>query len=138
MFKSVVRPAMLYGAETWPIKRAQELEVAEMRMLRWMLEVTRRDNVRNSLIRGKAKVMEVTKKVQERRMQWFGNIKRREEEYVGRRILDMEVEGRRLRGIPKKRRKDCIGDYLRERGLREEDIVDQALWIILARNSHLI
>ena len=45
----------------------------------------------------------VTKKVQERRMQWFGHIKRREEEYVGRRILDMEVEGRRQRGIPKKR-----------------------------------
>ena len=105
VFKSVVRPAMLYGAETWPIKRAQEstLEVAEMRMLRWMLEVTRRDNVRNSLIRGKAKVMEVTKKVQERRMQWFGHIKRREEDYIGRRKLDMEVEGKRQRGRPKKR-----------------------------------
>ena len=105
VFKSVVRPAMLYGAETWPIKRAQEskLEVAEMRMLRWMLGVTRRDKVRNSLIRGTAKVTEVTKKVQERRMQWFGHIKRPEEEYVSRRILDMEVEGRRQRGRPKKR-----------------------------------
>ena len=77
MFKSVVRPAMLYGAETGPIKRAQEskLEFAEMRMLRWMLGVTRRDKVRNSLIRGTAKITEVTKKVQERRMQWFGHIK---------------------------------------------------------------
>ncbi|XP_045122647.1 uncharacterized protein LOC123511098 [Portunus trituberculatus] len=45
VFKSVVRPAMLYGAERWPIKKAQEnkLEVAEMRMLRWMLGVTKRD-----------------------------------------------------------------------------------------------
>lgn len=137
VFKSVVRPAMLYGAETWPIKRAQEskLEVAEMRMLRWMLGVTRRDKVRNSLIRGTAKVTEVTKKVQERRMQWFGHIKRREEEYVGRRILDMEVEGRRQRGRPKKRWKDCIGEDLRERGLREEDVGDRALWRRLARNS---
>ena len=128
---------MLYGAETWPIKRAQEskLEVAEMRMLRWMLGVTRRDKVRNSLIRGTAKVTEVTKKVQERRMQWFGHIKRREEEYVGRRILDMEVEGRRQRGRPKKRWKDCIGEDLRERGLREEDVGDRALWRRLARNS---
>ena len=49
---------MLFGAETLPIKRAQEskLEVAEMRMLRWMLGVARRDKVRNSLIRGTAKV----------------------------------------------------------------------------------
>ena len=53
VFKSVVRPAMLYGAKTWQIKRAEEnkLEVPEMRMLRWMLGVTRRDKVRNSLIR---------------------------------------------------------------------------------------
>ena len=65
-------------------------------------------------------------------MQWFGHIKKREE-YVGRRILDMEVEGRRQRGIPKKRWKDWIGEDLRERGLREEDVGDGALW-----NSDLI
>ena len=35
----VVRPAMMYGAETWAVKKAQEkkLDVAEMRMLRWMI-----------------------------------------------------------------------------------------------------
>ena len=58
-----------------------------MRMLRWMLGVTRRDKVRNNFIRGTTKIAEVTKKVQERRMQWFGHIKRREEKYVGRKIL---------------------------------------------------
>ena len=106
-----------------------------MRMLRWILRVTRRGKVRNSLIRGTAKITEVTKKVQGRRMQWFGHIKRRKEEYVGRRILDVELEGRRQRGRPKKRWKDCIGEDLRERGLREEDVVDLALWRRLVRNS---
>ena len=34
----VVRPAMMYGAETWAVKNAQgkKLDVAEMRMLSWM------------------------------------------------------------------------------------------------------
>ncbi len=38
MYKTVVRPAMMYGAETWAVKKAQEkkLDVAEMRMLTWM------------------------------------------------------------------------------------------------------
>ena len=42
VYKTVVRPAMMYGAETWAVKEAQEnkLDVAEMRMLKWMSGVT--------------------------------------------------------------------------------------------------
>ena len=38
VYKTVVRPALLYGAETWARTRGQEarLGVNEMRMLRWM------------------------------------------------------------------------------------------------------
>ena len=38
VYRTVVRPALMYGAESWALKKAQEkkLEVAEMRMLRWM------------------------------------------------------------------------------------------------------
>ena len=38
VYKTVVKPAMMYGAETWAVKKAQEkkLDVAEMRMLRWV------------------------------------------------------------------------------------------------------
>ena len=37
VYKTVVRPAMMYGAETWAVKKAQEkkLDVAEMRMDEW-------------------------------------------------------------------------------------------------------
>ena len=49
VYRTVVRPALLYGAETWATTRGQEarLEVNEMRMLRWMCGVTRRDKIRN-------------------------------------------------------------------------------------------
>ena len=42
VYKTVVRPAMMYRAETWAVKKTQEkkLDVAEMRMLRWMSRVT--------------------------------------------------------------------------------------------------
>ena len=38
VYKTVVRPAMMYGAKTWAVKYAQgkKFDVAEMRMLRWM------------------------------------------------------------------------------------------------------
>ncbi len=57
VYKTVVRPAMMYGAETWAVKKAQEkkLGVAEMRMLRWMSGFTKLDRIRNERIRGTTK-----------------------------------------------------------------------------------
>ena len=80
VYKTVVRPAMMYGAETWAVKKAQEkkLDVAEMRMLRWMSGVTKLDRNRNERIRGTAKVGEISKKVQESRFKWYGHVLRRE------------------------------------------------------------
>lgn len=124
VLKSVVRPAVLYGAETWSIKRAQEnkLEDAEIRMLRWMVGVTRRDKVRNNFIGGTTKVTEVTKKVLE--IVCNGSVISKGEK------KSMSADGR-----PKKRWKDCIGEDLRERGLSGEEVGDRVLWRKLVRNS---
>ena len=58
VFRTVVRPALMYGAETCALKKAQEnkLEVAENRMLRWMFGVRKLDKIRNERIRGTTKV----------------------------------------------------------------------------------
>ncbi|KAF7643594.1 hypothetical protein LDENG_00236740, partial [Lucifuga dentata] len=49
VYKTVVRPAMLYGLETVALRKRQEaeLEVAETKMLRFSLGVTRMDRIRN-------------------------------------------------------------------------------------------
>ena len=41
---------------------------------------------------------EISKKVQESRLKWYGHVLRREEEYVGKRVMAMEVPGKRRRG----------------------------------------
>jgi len=43
----VVRPALLYGADCWPIKKSQvqRMKVAEIRMIRWMSGHTRLDKI---------------------------------------------------------------------------------------------
>ena len=45
VYKTVIRPALFYGAETWATTRGHEtrLDVNEMRMVRWMCGVTRAD-----------------------------------------------------------------------------------------------
>ena len=72
VYKTVVRPALLYGAVTWATTRGQEarLEVNEMRMLRWMCGVTRRDHIQNEHIRGTTRVVQASKKFTEQRLKW--------------------------------------------------------------------
>ena len=127
---------MLYGAETWAEKKAQEkkLDVAEMRMLRWMSGVTKLDRIRNERIRGTTKVGEISKKVQESRLKWYGHVLRREDEYVGNRAMVMEVPGKRRRGRPKRRWMDTIGNDLSEKDLSREDPQVRAKWRRLIRH----
>ena len=114
VYKTVVRPAMMDGADTWAVNKAQEkkLDVAEMRMLRWMSGITKLDKIRNERIRGTTKVGEISKKVQESRLKRYGHVLRREDEYVGKRVMAMEVPGKRRRGRPKRRRLDSIRNDL--------------------------
>ena len=134
--QNFVRPAMMYGAESWAVKKAQEKKL-EMRMLRWMSGVTKLDRIRNERIRGMStKVGEISKKVQESRLKWYGHVLRREDEYVGKKVMAMEVPGKRRRGRPKRRWLDSIGNDLSERELSREDAQYRARWrrLILLRH----
>ena len=53
-YRIVIIPAMLYGSEYWALKRQHEhkIEVAEMRMLRWMYGENSNIRVRNQSIMG--------------------------------------------------------------------------------------
>ena len=53
VYSSVVRPAMVYGLETVAVtkKQVEEMEVAEMKMLRFAMGVTRKDKIKNEYIR---------------------------------------------------------------------------------------
>ena len=95
---------MMYGAETWAVKKTQEkkLDMAEMRMLKWMSTVTKLDIIRNEIIRGTTKVGKISKKVQESRLKRYGHVLRREDEYVGKSVMGMEVPGKRRIGRPKR------------------------------------
>ena len=127
---AVIRPAMLYGAETWATTKRQEkrIEVTEMRMLRWMCGVTLKYKIRNEHIRGTTRVAQASKKITERRLNWYGHVMRRDGEHILRKVLRADIPGKRKRGRPKTRWKDACQRDLKSTGLRAGEETDRAMW----------
>ncbi|KAI5085876.1 hypothetical protein C0J45_23571, partial [Silurus meridionalis] len=123
VYRTVVRPAMLYGLEIVALSKRQEveLEVAELKMLRFSLGVTRVDRIRNEFIRGTAHVGCFGDKVREARLRWFGYVQRKDMSYIGRRMLRMEPPSRSKRGTPRRRFMDVVREDMQVVGVKEAD-----------------
>ena len=94
VYKVAVRPAMLYGLETVALTKRQE---AEMEMLRFSFGVTIMDKIRNEYIRVTAQVGMFGEKTRDARLRWYGHLRRKDDGYIGRRMLRMELPGKRKR-----------------------------------------
>ena len=109
IYQVAVRPAMMFGLETLSTTKSHvdELETAEMSMLRFSLGVTRLDKIRNERIRGTVHIEKISEKVREARLRWFGHVMRREN-YLGKKLLEFEISGRRRRGRPARKYLDVV------------------------------
>ena len=130
VYSSVVRPAMVYGLETVMVtkKQVEEMEVAEMKMLRFAMRVMRKDKIRNEYIRGTIKVECLGMKMREGRLRWYGHVMRRDQEYVGRKMMEMELPGKRKRGRPKRKFLDVVKEGMGEVGAKETDVENRTAW----------
>ena len=135
MYKSIVRPTMLYRMETVAVTETQmgKMEVAELKTVRWALGVTTKDKVKNEYVKGTAKIAKLGDKLPNAKLRWYGHVKRREEDYVGIRMMEMAVPGRRKRGRQRRRWMDMAREDIERVGDREGDEVDQVKWRILSR-----
>ena len=60
-------------------------------------------------------------------MRWYGHVKRREEAYVGRRVLEMELPGKRKVGRPKRMFVVAVNRGMKEVEVNEGDVHDKKL-----------
>ena len=63
-------------------------------------------------------VAAISKKIEERRLLLGRHMRRREEPYIGIRVLEMEAHGARTRHKPKRRRMDCVRQWFSDGGPR--------------------
>ena len=87
----------------------------------WMCGVTRRDKIRNKHIRGtdnKSGASDACKKITQKRLKWYGHVRRMKEEHIVRRMLDVDIPGKRRRGRANLRWKDTCKRDMTEVGLK--------------------
>ncbi|XP_073698816.1 uncharacterized protein [Garra rufa] len=137
VYKTIVHPVALYGAECWPATAKHEriLHNMEMRMLRWCLGLTRWDCIMNTNVRKLMGVAPITEKMQEARMRWYGHVVRSGEDSVARTALRLSPQGKRPRGRPKKRWIDRIKEDVKIVGAAPEDALDRAKWRRLCKKA---
>ena len=82
---------MVYGLEKVTVtkKQVKEMEVAEIKMLRFAMGMTRKDKIRNEYIRSTGKVERLGMKMRKGRLRWYGHVMRRNQKYVGRKMMEM-------------------------------------------------
>jgi len=130
IYKTVIRPALLYGNETWPLTKLLENKISscEMRMLRYCLSISLEEHQTNKAIREKADVIAIQDLMRRKRLGWYGHVCRRGEQEDIRKTFELNVGGQRGRGRPKHRWNDTIEADMRVCGLKREDTQDRGRW----------
>ena len=129
VYKTVIRPVLLYGGETWALRRKEGmLERTEMRMLRWILGVSLMERIESEEIRRRVGICKIVDKARESRLRWYGHVVRRDENSMIRKAHDMGVEGRRSRGRQKMRWMDAVRRDMREMDVEHTDASNRQEW----------
>jgi hypothetical protein len=66
--------------------------------------------------------------IEQKRLRWFGHVKRIPENRLPLKILEWEPEGTRRKGRPKERWIDGVRRSMTKHGLTEEDTRDRDRW----------
>ncbi|XP_063532028.1 uncharacterized protein LOC134742772 [Cydia strobilella] len=137
VYKAAVRPAMLYGAECWPLKKQQEnkLHTAEMRMLRWAGGVTLLDRVRNVHIRGSFRVKPTPDKLEETRLRWYGHVMRRPPDHMTQKVLHIYPPPSARRGRPRQTWMATINRDLKKAKIPAQTTRDRQSWRRITRRA---
>ena len=129
---------MVHGLETVAVtkKQVEEMEVAEIKMLRFAMGVTIKDKIRNEYIRSTVKIKRLGMKMRDGRLRWYERVMTRDQEYVERKMMEMELSRKRKRGRPKRVFLDVVKEDMGEVGAKETDVEVRKVWRMMISCGH--
>ena len=137
LYRSCVRTVLVYGCETWAIKKENEdaLVRTERRMMRMMCGVTLRDRVESDTLKQKIGLIDdIITVMRKARLRWFGHVKRRDEGHCIKRAFSHVIDKPKGRGRPRKTWYETIRGDLKFINGKEDDTMDRVKWRLAVRN----
>ena len=104
------------------------MQRSEMRMLRWMAEVSLSERKSNEWVRSMLGIDDIGEVMRRNRLRWFGHVERRDELCWIKRIETLQVDGNGVKGRLRKRWREVLKEDMRKKGLCREDAWDRSRW----------
>lgn len=119
VFKTIFVPSLIFGSESWILSRRlkSQLQATEMKFLRKIKGVTRKDKIRNEVIREELGAQAVLEQIGKQQLKWFGHLVRMNKERPVKNIWEARSMKKRNRGRPRKTWNDAVRETLERRGL---------------------
>src|SRR5215475_3717571 len=116
--------------QCWASRKDQEkrLKIAEMRMLRLGMGITRKDRCRNDWVRESFELADIGDKLAENRLRWFGHVMRMGDEDVVKEVRALGMVGKVRKGRPELTWDEVVRNDMKDRGLRKEMVGDRDEW----------
>ena len=119
VYNTVFKPILTYGSESWVLTQRQKskIQAVEMKFLRGVRGVTKRDKMRNDRIREDLKIEPIMKSIERQQLKWFGHVVRMEETRQVKKVWQARTARKRNRGRPTRTWDSVVANNLKERGL---------------------
>ena len=131
IYRAIVKGTFTYAAETLclKVKTVAKLNSTEMDFWRRSTRISRKDKIRNIIIKQKMNVVRsLLDDIKTKQLQWCGHVQRMEEGRLSKDVIKWSPPGRRKRGRPKLTWAEGIRGLMGEKGLMEEDWYDRGNW----------
>ena len=123
IYNTIVKSILTYGCEAWRMTKREEKGVVavEMDALRRSCGVSRKDRIKNDVIKKEMKVGEtVEEEIQRRQLIWYGHVKRMDEKRIPKMTMQYKTTEKRKRGRPRRIWFQGIRNAMEKRGMEEE------------------
>jgi hypothetical protein len=136
LYKTLIRPAVTYGAETWMMtkKEEQALFIFERKIFRRICGAKYEDGEWKSRLNRELEELSngenIVKWIKGQRISWLGHLERMEEDRMPKNFFTQELEGTRRRGRPRKGWREEVERDLQVLVVRRwrELVIDKEKW----------